>query len=643
MISQKASSNSMPNQAKKFIPIIWKKWFALLHGISEGEITPDDEAVDETKYGTGSLQDTIINLKFEGIHSLSGFPLDLYKLDNPSMALSELDMAAKRIHNEYKKASSKLKQFSTSTQEDFEAIDKECSVVCKLIELYYSKVSVNQENGCYYDINEDGVREGFSDQFFDDDRIKDVYETAAGYCFTSISYEIFYNLINRYYSYDYLIGVGEIPDMIVPIKGREMSFYAFLIVLMLGRNLRPDKVTYTSNGIDDEFWIKGAWAREFTDFIEWNSITENNSWIEEYMCTEEEPEFDEKGFYWYPKVELRNATGISDEDKRELKVFLKRETFDNIISYDELVSHGFEEYPYDEIGILSSLAIIEDDRSAKLDRLYRLLMKETRYYLQSREWNCGCFVSEDCAKAILARNSELNNLLKEKELRLHRIFGGEKVKDNALALIDYLDTHSGFVNLSYKPIVTNTIIRTIIDSCINNNRNTLKLIREEIDNENYLGFPAKDDSVASAPAAVPTAVKVEPGVNDIERTISELQSSCINVDGQDYVIKENVSKAKFARILVEQGYVKPRQSWKSIFRGFKNTDWENFERGIFKMSVINELTEELNWEPYGGRFKGAKSSDALTAAQLQRYFIDGDSDCKKRNKVFFKLYRKNSS
>ena len=128
---------------------------------------------------------------------------------------------------------------------------------------------------------------------------------------------------------------------------------------------------------------------------------------------------------------------------------------------------------------------------------------------------------------------------------------------------------------------------------------------------------------------MPEVARHENQDNDRDELISD---GFINENGD-----VKVSKAKFARSLVEKEYVRASSSWRDIFRKMYYIKFR--EKTVLDCETINELTHRLVWEKCDGLYR--HNGSILTAKSLSKAFCDGDPDYKKRSHVFLTLYHKN--
>ena len=565
----------MSQESQKYttasIPITWKKWYALLKGISEGWIKPCDENDD-------TLTDVIENLEVEATQSIKGFPTEILGHEDPGQAIDSMKSAARRIREAYSLAKANLGSFPGKIVSKIDSVVQECEVVQKLCDAATPT---------------------------------DIHSLASGYSFKELPPEVFRDLVRINSS------AAVESFKLVPISGREMSFHAILVILMLKSHLFSN-ITSPMN--------PEIWSKLYSKKIAWNATPERNSWIINYIY--EEPMAFGDGL---PAEDDSQWLIPSSEDMATWESFIGRPSFNRICEKDELITHGFATYQSDKISILSKVAGIKKDRLAALQKLFKILVEESTYLLRTREALGNRFLSEEDAHHVFMDDQFLQEEQKRLEGLLDNIFQGiDPAGTDILSLLDQLDDFRFYVPLSDKPVVNSAMIRKIIDSCVLDNEMVKSILRDAVTDERILGEIRTVQDVRPEKQVSAESGRDQGGIDSI---LSELRSGGY-VDNDGII---NLSGAKFARHLVKSGYVKPGKSWKPWFR---NPEWIRFsEEGIISNNEIQELTKELNWKPFDGIFKD-KEGKRLSSSNLSKFFSDGDSSYSKRNALFLQIYRR---
>ena len=572
--------NSISNYEEiSFVPITWKKWHALLRGVLEEWITPTDDNGE-------ALLDIIANIEAEAGQSIKGFPPEVLEAKDPDTVTGVLKEAAERVYDEYTRAGEKLASFPKKVSLEFDSMIEDCGRVLRLAALARST----------------------PDRFNSND-IATLHELTSGHSFKALPIDVFKDLIKINSS---VVSAGQ---KMIPVPGGEMSFYTLMVVLF-----QKSRLISGITGVIDP----ATWSKLYSGKIGWSESAEPDSWINHYIYNEPfDPEYDSQTgddeMIFLP----------SDSDRMTLETFLGRRSFNRLCDKEELISHGFSNYETDRINVLAKIAAFKENRQNTLRKLHRLVYEETLYPLRTRERNSGRFLSQEDAYHVRMDDQFFQGEIKKMEELLDKIFLGEETDGkDILFFLDQLDDFRFYVPLSDKPLVSSTMIKGIIDSCVIANEEIKSILREAILEEKFID---ETDSILSSRTSQ-TQDKT-PDQNGIQAILAELRSGGY-IDNEGTI---NLSGAKFARHMVKSGYVKPGKSWKPWFR---NPEWIRFsDEGFISNNEIQELTKELNWKPFDGIFKD-KDGKRLSSSNLSKFFSDGDSSYSKRNALFLQIYHR---
>lgn len=591
-----------------YIPMAWKKWYAFLFSIATKDITPDYCKTDDFAL---VLDDLLSGFK----DTLSRSHLGIYQGENKEGAIEALQYSARKIHFGYLKVKEMLQVFPEAIQKTSAMVDEDCLGVLQII----NSAEQNQ------------IEKNVEDTYFDSEFMLSLYNSSANCLkFTGLNnlkpdFELFFALCNLYESN---IVHKDDPDKLThddftpldgvrisPVSGREMSFFALLVVLLLYRNRNGDPFY----GYNQE---RDYWAEEMSQRIAWTSTQKTNSckWVYAYYTTD----------YFLGYSEIKVPVSVTVEDKDLLTSILERPVYDGIWAPRNLADNNVGPYRFDKISVLKKIAIIENNRLNALFRLFHLVDNETKYLLTNIDKLSSMFVSDYIANQIREDNIQTSLAIQRGKddisnlLVCDSLMYAKSPSDLLLELYKVED----FIDINFKPKVTDDVVKQIVYACIISNLELKAIIKETIEDEQFINGQNVEDKRD-------VAVSIGSSNSIFDRLID------LNlIDNTGNIL---MPKAKIARLLVAQGIVQPTGGWdqeqylhNDFYRYHNLTDTNYRHKDIKYLTELLQEDIKPGWKKLIDSCEGRLNfkGKPLTAEALSRAFYDKDVNFIYRREAF---------
>lgn len=540
------------------VPAGWKLWALLFRAIAEGHLDELEQDIDQTVLDylgeewslEASFSDAVRGLYVETCNDTRRkLPVEIYDLESPKEALSELKDVAKGILDWYTKSRPFIEEDTVESQM-FARVADNCRIVIQLLD---SKPDVPQdtwEEYCPYWL-----------VYFTDMEKRSWFKIVNGRCIEQMEYDDFCHALEcdgviswtEYADADAEEGVFHEKDCrnikVSPIKGYGMAVFGFLLLLLTKRSRKE----FPKYGIDenDEFFVESvgydaltAWADLFQNRIDWGKDynLREDSWKEGYYQSDEYPSF--------------INSGISSDEMVLLGSLCRRSTFENIVGAEAL----------DQViaGNLSAEPVVEQyrflyEKRDELGTFYPLLVRELEYLYQNIDDIVECFYDEKKAEKNKNEYSKWRFEMKQCNGKvIDEVYAG-------LRKADVYDLHELFFErsqLAYEylwqlPLVHSGMVKRYLQECIVQDEKLLTIIKRKLDDT-----PLQQ--------AIDKEMARKTGKQDrVEKAKAELRAKGI-IDDRDTIRKtDNYSKLiDLVRVLIsrreddKKEFARPVRGWK---------------------------------------------------------------------------------
>lgn len=539
------------------VPAGWKLWALLFRAIAEGHLDELNQQIAENVmdyrgdewFLDATFSDAVWGLFVETCKDTRReLPIEIYDLESPQEALSELKDVAKHILEWYEKA---LPFIDKDTEEArlFKQVSANCHIVIELIDYTPDTPRDDWEEeygwGSYFHVLEE----------------RPWFRIVNGVCIDKMEFDDFCHVldcagvVNWIEKYDEEDGDEEIREKdygnikISPATEYGMAFYAFLLLLLSKRLLQEYPIwgmDENGEGIVTGFDCeeKSAWAERFRDRIDWGKdyYLREDSWKEGYLCSDENPS--------------SISSGRSEDERNLLKSLCGRPTFeevvgaealDNVISGNLTTEPGFDQYRF-----------LHDKRN-ELDKLYPLLVRELEYMYQNCDDIVECFSDEKNAKTMKEYSKWRFDAKKANGKVIEEIYEGLRENDiDDLHHFFFERSQFAYEYLWQQPLVHSGMLRQYLQDCIVQDEKLLTVIKRGLDDTPLQQAIAKEMAKKSSKQL------------RVERAKAELRTRGL-IDEHDNIRKtEKYTKIiALARVLIEKRddgkeFARPVRGWKDF-------------------------------------------------------------------------------
>lgn len=536
------------------VPAGWKLWALLFRAIAEGhldELKQDiarnvEDYLGDEWFLDASFSDAVWGLFVETCkNTRRELHVEIYDLDSPKEALSELKHVAQGIRDWYQKALP-LIDGKTEEAEVLARVAENCRIVIDLLDYKADPP---------HDYWDDDLAYG---GYFRDLDSKPWYRIVNGVCFERMEYDDFRHVLECSGVCSWLeesddgdiIHETDYGDMkLSPKSGYGMAIFAFLLLLLCERRRTEYPVWDVDEdgegivtGFDCE--EKTAWADRFRDRIEWGKdyYLREDSWKEGYLCSDEDPS--------------SITSGRSEDERNLLKSLCGRPTFedvvgseamDNVISGNLTTEPGFGQYRF-----------LYDKRN-QLGKIYPLLVRELEYLYRNCDDIVYCFNDEKNAEK--SRNEFSKWRFESKKANgkaIEELYAGlREANVEDLHYLFFERSQFAYEYLWQQPLVHSGMVDQYLRECIVQDEKLLTVVKRELDDTPLRQAIDKEMAKKSSKQEL------------VEEAKAELRAKGI-IDEYDSIrkINKNSKIIDLVRILIskregnEREFAKPVRGWK---------------------------------------------------------------------------------
>lgn len=571
------------------VPASWKLCVLVLKAIAEGYLPKLEkklslelpaDIISYSKIEKETFSDRLRNLYIELCKEISNeLPTEIYSCDSPKEELERLRDTAYEILKWYDKASPHI-EWACDYSKYFNLITDNCKIIIKLIECKPDKSSYKEE----WDIKE-AIENCW---YFSHLYMRPLHRILNGVCIKDISYDDFYHILEcngicNWIQDDNksdLNGVTVNPSIdedgnsiyiaekdyselkITPIEGYGMTMYAFLLLLLVKRQIHEypfsdwddnGEWNYVGFDTDDEL----LWANKFKNRIAWDDYynIREDSWKEGYCDN---------------RIHLSSiceeVMDICKEDKDLMRIICQRYAFDDIVCPDAmaLIVDGynpstlkFEQYKY-----------IRDNYN-NLEKIGYLLIQEIEFLYRHYVDIAECFYNKTKAENLRDNFSKTQFEIRQKTDEAISKLYNKQLK----SIKDYLPINRLLMPLRYysygylwqQPLICSEMVKDYLQKCILQDETLLLVIKRYLDDATVQR--SLSNNVSGSKLRNEEAIRIlrEKKIIDEQNNIQQKIKNSKKVDKCYFKTRELI------RFLVSGEYVKPIDGWRDHIASIKQS------------------------------------------------------------------------
>lgn len=573
------------------VPAGWKLWALLFRAIAEGHLDELEQDINQPVLDylgeewslEASFSDAVRGLFIETCNDTRrALPVEIYDLESPKEALSELKDVANDILYWYEKAQPCIIGDSDEARM-FARVADNCRIAVQLLD---SKPDDPQD-----------VWEEFCHAwgYFSDMEKRPWFKIVNGKCIELMEYDDFSHALEcsgvinwtEYVDDEDDEGVFHEKDYrnikLSPTKGYGMAVYVFLLLLLTMRSRKE----YPNYEIDenDELFVESvdydavtAWADSFVNRIDWGKDYNmlEDSWKEGYFQSDEYPSFIE--------------SGRSSDEMELLSSLSRRPTFEKIVGAEAL-DHVIAGSLSTEPGFSQYRFLYE--KKEELGKLYPLLVRELEYIYQNFDDIVECFYDEENAEKHKNEYSKWRYEMKQCNGKaIDEVYAGLRKADvDDLHHLFFERSQFAYEYLWQQPLLHSGMVKQYLQACIVQDEKLLTVIKRKLDDT-----PLQQ--------AIDKEMARKTGKQDrVEKAKAELRAKGI-IDDRDTIRKtDNYSKLiDLVRVLIsrreddKKEFARPVRGWKPFIEEEKlksvpQSDLDENGERVILIDSDNRFTE----------------------------------------------------
>lgn len=576
------------------VPAGWKLWALLFRAIAEGHLDELEQDIDQTVLDylgeewslEASFSDAVRGLFIETCNDTRrALPVEIYDLESPKEALSELKDVANDILYWYEKAQPCITGDSDEARM-FARVADNCRIAVQLLDSKPAK-----PRSFWAKLR------SFEDYFTDSEKEK-WFRIVNGKCIEQMEYNDFHHTLecDNVIRWIEFAGADDEEDGIrerdyrkikmSPIKGYGMAFFVFLLLLLTtrSRNAHPNYDYFIDENDDfpresiDHSKAVTLWADRFQHRIDWgeNYYLREDSWKEAYLCSDENPS--------------SIVSGTSREEMDLLQTLCGRSTFESVVgagALEQVIA-----------GNLSAEPVAEQyrflyEKKDELGKFYPLLVRELEYIYQNFDDIVECFYDEENAEKHKNEYSKWRYEMKQcNGNAIDEVYAGLRKADvDDLHHLFFERSQFTYEYLWQQPLLHSGMVKQYLQACIVQDEKLLTVIKRKLDDT-----PLQQ--------AIDKEMARKTGKQDrVEKAKAELRAKGI-IDDRDTIRKtDNYSKLiDLVRVLIsrreddKKEFARPVRGWKPFIEEEKlksvpQSDLDENGERVILIDSDNRFTE----------------------------------------------------